>query len=143
MNPSKPPTSPRKSRYIALAISVGLFVVSLCLPVFFRDDGVRTGAGGLALLVGWMTFHPAWLANPCWIAGVVLLLLKRRLAAVIFAALAVVLALSSFTLLGAKLWNGDQAVSALSFGFYVWLAALLTLAGDSLYAITRPGPPQA
>lgn len=136
-------TSPRKARYIALAVSVGLFVISLCLPVFFRDDGVRAGAGGLALLVGWMTFHPAWLANPCWIAGVVLLLLKRRLAAVIFAALAVLLALSSYTFIGAELWNGGQAVSSLSFGFYIWLTALLTLAGYSLYELTHARPPQS
>ncbi|MEM9790469.1 MAG: hypothetical protein AAF842_08675 [Planctomycetota bacterium] len=108
-----------------------VFVVSLFLPVFYRSDGTHVAPGWAALVYGWMAVHPAWLANPLWLAGLILLGCKRYLVAAIIATLGVLLALSTFSLVGAKMWTGDLTVLAISAGYYAWLASQLILAGGA------------
>lgn len=108
-----------------------VFVVSLFLPVFYRDDGSHEALGLAALAFGWVALHPAWLANPLWLAGLILLLCKRYLVTSIVASLGVLLALSSFSLMGAGTWNDDFVVDGMSPGYYVWLTSQLLLAAGS------------
>ncbi|MEM0914194.1 MAG: hypothetical protein AAGK09_06235 [Planctomycetota bacterium] len=113
-----------------------MFAISLFLPIFYRSDGVHRAPGWAALAYGWVAMHPAWLANPLWLAGLIVLLCKRYLAAAILATLGLLLALSSFSLVGGKMWTGDLSITALSAGYYVWLASQVILAGGA-FALWR------
>ncbi|MEM9253229.1 MAG: hypothetical protein AAGB29_12850 [Planctomycetota bacterium] len=118
-----------------------VFAVSLFLPIFYRSDGVHRAPGWAALAYGWVALHPAWLANPLWLAGLIVLLCKRYLVAAILATLGVLLALSSFSLVGAKMWTGDLSITTLSAGYYVWLVSHLILAGGA-FALWRTARPR-
>ena len=139
-NPPYAAMSRRKRRWVAVAVSAGLFAISLALPVFYRDDGQYDLLGVAALLMGWLSLHPAWLANPLWLTASILLLLSRHLAAAIVATLAVLLALTALSFISAEIKTGGQSVQALSYGFYVWLASLAGLAGAAWYEKSRQSP---
>lgn len=73
-----------------------------------------------------MTFDPAWLANPAYVATVILIGMRHYSAALIASSMAVLLAATSFF---AKQWWFHEGygtpITALGSGFYIWLAGLV------------------
>ena len=122
--------------------AVVLYLASLWLPAvqgpgiptqtgldMFRQgasDMLRQDAGA-----AWRDGVVAWFANPALWLALVLAWLKSRRAALAFAALSLVLALSSFSAAFVAASTG-RSVPEFGFaaGFYVWLAAIVaTLVG--------------
>jgi hypothetical protein len=111
------------------AISAGLWLISLFSPVATLDKG-RPGRGYWLLLVGWLgplVFQFGWFANPLlWTAWWLLFMAGEPGSSGGMVGVGLVL-----TGLNAAIWdeiptgNGSQKVTALHFGFYLWMATVL------------------
>lgn len=118
-----------------LIVSAILFVVACCLPAleFKNSASVNDTMFGLrALVVGWSGLFAAvfsWYANPLWLLSLVLSLMRKPTLSLCFGVLAVVVAWTTFSLIG-RVLPGDEgnvtktSVIKLLPGFYVWLASL-------------------
>jgi hypothetical protein len=121
-----------------LLTSVLLFLVACCLPALeFKHSSTPNDVmlGLRALAVGWSGFFAAvfsWYANPVWLLGVVLVLLRKPVPAAIVGVLAIVIAYGTFSLIGRDLPADEgnvnkMAVIKLLPGCYVWMASLVLL----------------
>ncbi len=125
---------PRIWAFAAVLVSFFLFVVACALPVLAFESGNEPHwFGAQILLMGLMGIFIgqfAWFANPLlWLAWLACLL-RWWIASAIIAMLGLVVALSSFLIVGASIPMDEAAVrketvSFLHAGFYVWLLAFL------------------
>lgn len=78
---------------------------------------------------------PGWFANPAMLIAVAAGLMRRRIAAIVLSALALVFALSSFLApLVARAQELPIEQIAYKAGFFLWLAACSLILATSLYA---------
>ena len=130
-----------------LAVPVVLMIVSCCLPSleFNGERGVDVMVGGQVLALGGLGLLigiPGWLANPIWLAGVLLGLFRRRKGAAIAGGLAVLIACTVFSLIGREVPTDEGGVNHMHLarllpGFYVWLLSLASLVVVSLPRIAK------
>ena len=111
-----------------LLAAVVLYIASLLLPAV-QGPGFPAQSGLDVLRQGasaWRDGVVAWYANPAFWLAVVFGWLKARRTALAFAALSLVLALSSFSA-GFVATSTGRSVPDFGFaaGFYVWLAAII------------------
>jgi hypothetical protein len=121
-----------------LITSVGLFVVSCCLPAIeFKNSGSSNDVmlGLRALVVGWSGLFAgvlSWYANPVWLLGVLFVLLRKPLPAAISGVVAIIIAYTTFSLIGRELPADESNVNKMAVikllpGCYVWMASLVLL----------------
>jgi hypothetical protein len=121
-----------------LLATIVLYVVACCLPAleFKNSDKLNDIMLGLrALAVGWSGIFAAvvaWYANPIWLLGVILGLLRKPIPAAIAGVLAVAIGLTTFSLLGRELPGDEGNVTKTMVvrflpGCYVWMASLIAL----------------
>lgn len=137
--PSRGPSAPfDRLRWAALGLSVVAFFVATALPVgrFHDTDGTPVEWSGVPFLVwGWCgpMLHGSvcgWYANPVLMLGWTCLAFRRHGLAVAFHVLSFIVALSSFSLFRVEVWQNEGGVNNLtlqsfSFGFYLWLFAIV------------------
>lgn len=121
-------------------ISVALWLLSCILPAVVLGNG-HTWIGAIAFLfgpLGLIWFVPCWLANPFWLASVLLSFSERRkFASAWTGVLAAVLGLTILFLPGPKVGSGDWSTvrtDEFRIGAVVWLGALLIQAVWSVMA---------
>ncbi|MDN7942470.1 hypothetical protein QZM79_00420 [Burkholderia multivorans] len=121
---------PRVRRRTVLAVSIGLYVVSLMLPaMYFEKEAPLVGMSLLAQ--GWwglLMLNPSWLANPLYAIAAIQFGRARYARANAFSGAAVVCALCS--LLTTKWYfNEADGTSIAGFGIalYAWLLAQVAL----------------
>jgi hypothetical protein len=131
------------ARFIGL-ISLLMFFVSLWLPaLLFREqpDGVvQSYWGGALLMLGWIEAIGgsvrgiAWLANPCFAAGTLFLMIGRYGWASVVQGTACFLASASFEIEAVCINEGGTgaAIMGLGPGFWCWYLAMLASCGASL-----------
>ena len=119
---------------IVTALALLLYLASLALPAFDLeqgDDGYYLGL--VVVLLGALSADPRWLANPLWIIGLVCLLRRRRLAALLTLAAASVLALLCLTYVGTEIAQNASGTKTtilkMGWGYYLWLSSLLVSTG--------------
>ena len=116
-----------------IVIPLGLFLVACALPCL----QMKTEAlyGGVILLMGWMGMFAGvwgWFANPLFLLGLLFGALGKRVPAMVFGALAVLVALTVFGSVGKEL-PGDEggvtktAIVGLMPGAYLWLLGVILL----------------
>lgn len=122
---------------LLVAVTLGLFGVACCLPAVDKqwichggalqdrpNDGPVLGPGVGDLVFGWLSGHPAWLANPALAVAVVLLLFGQRRCAAVAGVLAASLGLTTCQLFGlAELYRG----------YYVWQASQVMFAAGACW----------
>lgn len=125
-------------RHIWLISSAILFCIACALPAveFRRNESGREIWSGLQIVImGWLELllgHIAWLANPLLAVAAVCLIFQKRLATVIFALLALLLSLETFTLFSGSL-PGDEAdvnrlyLHQLREGAFFWWGSLIVM----------------
>ncbi|MGB5036403.1 MAG: hypothetical protein WBQ66_07340 [Blastocatellia bacterium] len=119
-----------------VAISVGLVVIACVLPVLvFVESNQESWFGYSVLLIGALGIligQFAWIANPilalAWLAS----LLRWWIASAVIAAFGLLVALTSFRIVGQKIPLDEggvrqATVGYLHVGFYVWLLAFLAM----------------
>ncbi len=89
------------------------------------DNSPEVSPGCVVLATGWMSCHPAWLANPVLALRALLLRLGRSRCAAAAGALSAALGLSTWGLLGS---------SELHAGYYVWQAIQFALTAGAGWA---------
>jgi dolichol kinase len=127
-----------------LLATILLYIAACCLPAleFRNSDKPNDIMFGLrALAVGWSGIFAgvvAWYANPFWLLGLILSLLRKPIPAAIAGLIAVAISLTVFTLIGREL-PGDEgnvtktAVIRFLPGCYVWIASLVALPVSALF----------
>jgi hypothetical protein len=121
-----------------LITSLLLFLVSCCLPALeFKNSSSPNDVmfGLRALVVGWSGFFVwvlSWYANPVWLLGVVLVLLRKPIPAAIVGVVAIAIAYGTFSLVGRELPADEGNVKKMTVikllpGCYVWMASLVIL----------------
>jgi hypothetical protein len=129
------------SRWHVIVASLLLYALACATPCLeFQKDGRLWIWNGLdSLGGGWIGLffsQFAWLANPLWLAGLLLLAWRRWTAAMICALLALLFAANTFLLLHKQL-PGDEGgmtrmeLQRLLVGFYFWLASFAAAAGGA------------
>jgi len=131
-------TYPPLPMSILLLVSFLLFTVACCLPALeFRNSHKPNDImfGLRALVVGWSGIFAevfAWYANPCWFMSLVLGFFRRPVAAGMMGVIAIVLATTTFSVVGREL-PGDEGnvtrttVIRLLPGCYLWMASMAVL----------------
>ena len=148
LNSSIPPRlpttpSPRRLSWLLLS-SFGLFVLACCLPAleFEKSSGPNDTMFGLrALAVGWSGFFAAifaWFANPLAAISAVFAMMRKPTISLALAIVAVVLAGTTFQLLGRELPADEGNVTKMTVikllpGCYVWMTSIALLAVDALF----------
>jgi hypothetical protein len=129
------------------AWSLVLFLLSLFMPGFrFSADeawfkfssGNDPYPGLLILILGWTVITQgivAWLANPLGAIGMLLYLRKRYSIALLFFIAALIFALSAFFLNEIPRPNGT--IYSMGLGYYVWLAAIISILAGTILNLTR------
>lgn len=126
------------SRYIVAAFSLLLYLISLALPAFDLEQGDDSYYLGLVVvLFGALSFDPRWLANPLWLIGVLCLLIKFRLAALLTLVTASLLALICFGYVGTSIARDssgtDTTILQMGSGYYLWLVSMLVPTVFAIY----------
>lgn len=133
----------QKPRWLTAPVVGGLcsvfYFVSWWLPALYysRDPApVQIGKypGFALLLLGWIeafsgsTSGMAWLANPCFAAGILALICRRFGWATLLHGMACGLALASFGVKSVCVDEGGSMATVLGFGpgFWVWYSAMAT-----------------
>lgn len=158
------PAVVRGGRGAEIGVALGclvLFGVACAAPALeFLDtnaSSLNVMQGFQILLMGWMGVFVgqlAWFANPLFALGLLLLSLRRRTAALVSGAVAVLVACDTFVLFSQQLPANEGDVGKLILqhlkaGFYLWAAALVLLPLGALILRQRtespqvPGPPLA
>jgi hypothetical protein len=124
------PSTPVLWRLVAAVPIVGLYVLSLFLPVFvFETHEPVTGL--TVLMLGWVGLLGlilSWLANPFFLAGLILLLIGEFRISRWIALAGLVIALQSFTVDAWWFNEGSSTpITAFGAGFYVWFGSLVLL----------------
>jgi len=138
---------------LLLALSAICFVCACFSPALsFRifssnpaEYHLETQRGGNYLLIGWLGLlvgQFAWFANPCWLGGSLLLLWGRPVIARVLMGVALIFALTTFTLRGKQLPHDEGNVTQMVLqsllpGFYLWTAAIVLAL---LSALLWPSP---
>ena len=137
-------TLPRASwlaRLAVVGVSLLLFVVACATPtVYFENDVHEPWPGLMTLILGLFALlegYVGWLANPIGAIALVLVLVRQWVAASAVAAVAFLIALTSFVVLGDTVPLDEGGVNkavatSLGLGFYLWLASILTPAVGAL-----------
>ena len=122
------------------AITSTLFAVSLALPGLHLVDGDAV-FGWRLLLTAWygiLILELAWLANPIFLAGLILLLRGHDRAAGIMGISAFAVGLLS---LRSRIWIANHThIEDLGAGFLVWMAAFAVMGLAILAAPAKSGP---
>lgn len=134
-------TSDRRLVGVVLSLTLGLFALACFLPAVDKqwvmdggalqdthNDEPVLGPGWSDLAFGWLSGHPAWLANPTLALGIVLLLCGQARHAAVVGVLSASLGLATWTLFGRK----DLYV-----GYYAWQASQLVFAGGATWVCLR------
>ena len=133
--------SHRRSDYLVIALTLGLFAAACCLPTVDEGrysltvlaegpdvEGADVGLGLIDLLFGWLSCHPAWLANPALLVALVLFLLGWRTGAAAAGGLSAAPGITA----GVSFWR-----DGLYAGYYAWQASQLVLAAGAWRACLR------
>jgi hypothetical protein len=122
-------------RLIALGISLFLYLIALCSPVIRFEGGNNnlTWYGIITLLLGWQGIFLTqfgWFANIPLLVGMILLLCRRWIGAVVCILIAIPLALDSFLILNQQVPDNEgltsySTVTHIYFGIYFWLSSIL------------------
>lgn len=110
-------------------IALALYVLSLCLPAIVVDEAtVKLYWGVHCAVTGWVVW-PGWLANPLFLAAILIASQTRDpttcYVAVTLAALAVISAVLAPFVLAV---DRHHTLARLHVGYYVWIASTLVLA---------------
>lgn len=124
-----------------LMLSLGLYVASLFSDGFYIQTAhARDATIGWALLqFGWLSLFYgifAWLANPLFIAGWMMLVLHQKRVAAIFAVTALACS-SSFLLCQTVITQeagSPELIDGYGLGYWLWLASPAVLVAASLVA---------
>jgi hypothetical protein len=119
-------------------LSLSLFVIACCLPALeFNESGGGQDAmwGAHVLAVGWSGILAgvfAWYANPFWVLGLTLALLRKPRLAALAGGIAIAIACTTFSLFGRALPADEGDVAHMTLvrflpGCYLWMASLVTL----------------
>src|SRR3954453_2350124 len=127
-----------------LLVSVVLFLIACCIPALeFRSTNnphdVMWGANALA--VGWSGIFAgvlAWYANPFWLLGLLFGVLRKPLPVVVVGAIAVLIAATTFLVIGRELPGDEGGVTRTTVvqllpGCYFWMASMVTLPLAALF----------
>lgn len=113
--------------FLVLGVSWLLYLISLFLPAFLLPWG-RTMKGIVVLAYGWwgpFMGQFAWFANPLYVFSNIFLFSGKYSKAFVCGAIALLLALQSFTVKEIYENEGSSTkVLGLKVAFYVWLSAL-------------------
>jgi hypothetical protein len=135
------------SRRAIVGVAVISYVAACVAPVL-RFDQIENATrppqimrGYEVLLLGWQGIFAgnfAWMANVLLLASALLLLTSHVRAAAISAGIALVVALQTLTLLGARVIADEGGVthmtmSRLYVGFYLWIASIAVMLAGSLW----------
>ena len=118
-----------------IGASALVFVVACCLPALeFKNSSAQNDImlGLRALAIGWSGFFAgilSWYANPLWLVAIVFSLMRKPTLSLCFGALAVIVAFTTFKILGRELPADEGNVTKMTVikilpGCYVWLASL-------------------
>ena len=122
--------------------------VAACVAPVLRFDQIENAMrppqimkGYEVLLLGWQGIFVgnfAWIANVLLLASALLLLTSHARAASICAGIALVVALQTLMLLGARVIADEggvthMAMSRLYVGFYLWIASIAVVLAGSLW----------
>ena len=127
---------------IFLAISVGLFVVSLFNVCFCTENGCSTGLG--ALTIGWMAALTVgagltWIANPLLIISWILIT-KNKNAAWFFGLLSTLASVYflRFKTIIVNEAGHESAITGIGLGFWLWLfSSIVAFIGGLIIRILR------
>lgn len=123
---------------LPILVSLVLFIICLTQPAFYVDRKEPYGNGFLLLLIGWMGVIAgggfSWLANPLYLAGLILSMYDCKKSA-IFSGLSVIVA-ASFML--SRSVMRDEAghmtkVTSLGPGYKIWLLSCAILFSGTLW----------
>jgi hypothetical protein len=122
-------------------ISPVLFVAACCLPALefnIPQGGEGCYMGGTILAVGWSGIFAGvfgWYANPFWLLGLVLVLVRQRWFAAAAGTAAIAIGCTTISMFGQALPTENQmTLVRLLPGFYIWMASLVSL---PVLAMTR------
>lgn len=144
-------------RRIVIAVAIGCFIASLCLPAFSHSDSpsgrqIESIPGWMPLAWGWIAMifiEPpafAWLANPFFVIAVRAFFKGRYTSSMWFTATCLVLGISFFLLSalqpmlvvfsgnGQVLYNPQPKI-----GFAVWMAAFFLVFLGAMYLRKHKG----
>ena len=124
-----------RPRFVVLGISLFFYLIALCTPVLKFEGGNnnQTWYGIGALLLGWLDIlymQFGWVANIPLLIGIILLLCRRWIGAVVCIVIAIPLALDSFLILNQQVPDNEgltsySTVTHIYFGIYFWLCSIL------------------
>ena len=135
------------TRFKVLLASAVLFTVSLVLPAvrFTTTHGAETMPVVGMWVFGWFDLFAGvwcWLANPLLALAWLLLVLKKRVAAVALSSASLALAVSSVQLFGVGVMKDESGarypVERLGPGFYVWCVAIGVAPAGALLSREKP-----
>jgi hypothetical protein len=131
-------------------LSAALFVAACCAPAleFERSSGESTTFPGIGLLgLGWLALFAgqfSWLANPFYLASMILLLCKRPMFAIGLAVVALLFTSDALRLFSTTLPADEGGVNTLTLkrlhaGYYLWVgsAVVLVAAGVVQYSTAK------
>lgn len=134
---------------ILILLSLVTYVAACCLPALqWQNDNksLEIMLGLRALAVGWSGIFAgvvAWYANPLWLLALGLAFFRKPWPALIAGILALVIALTVFSVVGKELPNDEGGVTktriiAVLPGAYVWFASIgLSILAAVLGVINR------
>ena len=126
-------TSPDTIRTRTVTIATIAFMIACATPALvFKEtvglEGIKTLYGWWCLLTGpflLASSQPAWLANLGIVAGGIQLLRRKYKSALVWSALAMVLALTTFALFDQEVLSGEgmgkMRLKSLEIGYWLWL----------------------
>jgi hypothetical protein len=127
------PGAPARRPWILIGLTLVIYAVSLFLPALHLDKDPKVWLGAEVLMMGWLgplMLQFGWVANPLGLAAIIFLIFRQWTLALIVAVIALLLGLSSLTIVGQQLYLDEGGVNkALVLGlgpaFHVWMAALV------------------